>query len=390
LRRTLNNRMKRQQARRQTVFLIIGCFALAALVVSVYGLTPSNPPIKNEVVVKSATVENPVQTGDVTEASTQEDALPLSLGLGGDVCFGLDVADLITAEGPGYPWTEIAPMLKTYDLTAVNLEGPLCRGGESNPNQPSLKVKGDIVCAAPMAEAGVSAVFLANDHIMDYGSKGLEETLNILHGLDLKACGAGSSKKVAQEALVMDADNGARIALLNFCDVAQSSYAAGDDSPGLSAADAVRIGELVEQAKQEVPYVVVIFHWGAMGSSGITSRQRELAHASILAGADLVVGSHPHLVQGLELYEGVPIIYSLGNLVFSAQSEEGKNGIFAGCQFDGGRLISLEIVPLQVNKGKPIPLFGEQAERLLRDLAATSPGVDLVISPQTGTASLNL
>jgi poly-gamma-glutamate capsule biosynthesis protein CapA/YwtB (metallophosphatase superfamily) len=390
LRRTLNNKMKRQQAKRQTAFLIIGCFALAALVASVYGLTPSNPPIKNEVEVKSAAFQNPVQTEDVTATSTQEDAEPLSLGIGGDVCFGLDVADLIATEGPAYPWSEITPLLKSYDLTAVNLEGPLCRGGESNPNQPSFKVKGDIACAAPMAEAGVSAVCLANDHIMDYGSQGLEETLNILHGQDLKACGAGSSKKAAQEALVMDTDNGARIALLNFCDVAQPSYTAGDDSPGLSAADTARIGELVEQAKQEAPYVVVIFHWGAMGSSGITSRQRELAHASIQAGADLVVGSHPHLVQGLELYEGVPIIYSLGNLVFSAQSEEGKNGIFAGCAFDGGRLTSLEIVPLQVNRGQPVPLSGDQAEHLLRDLAASSPGVDLFISPQTATATLNL
>lgn len=388
LRRTLNNRLKRQRAKRQAVFLIIGCVAVTMLVLLVFTVTPTGPRgVNGNVEVKSETAKS---LNQVEEAAGLQgpDIPPISLGLGGDVCFGLDVADVINNKGPAYPWTDIAPLISGYDFTAVNLEGPLCRGSEPNPDQDSYHMRGDASCAPPMAAAGVDAVCLANDHIMDYGSKGLEETLNIIRGQGMEGVGAGPSRRMAEQPLVLSAGDGAKVALLSFCDVAPSSYAAGEDSPGLSAADLGRVSEIVGQAAKEVPYVVVVFHWGTLGSPEVTSRQRELAHACVLAGADLVVGCHPHMVQGLEVWEGVPIIYSLGNLVFCAKNDGGRNGLFAGCRFDDGRLTAMEIFPLQVDLAKPAPLSGEQAERFLQEVASSSPGVNLVISPQTGTATL--
>jgi poly-gamma-glutamate synthesis protein (capsule biosynthesis protein) len=225
---------------------------------------------------------------------------------------------------------------------------------------------------------------------MDYGSQGLEETLNLLHGEEIDSFGAGASEQVAAEPLIKENEEGASVALLAFCDVAPPSYYATEDSPGLSGAALDRIEEMVGTAAEKAPYVVVILHWGDMGSKDITPRQRELARACVDAGADLVVGSHPHVIQGIEVWEGVPIIYSLGNLVFFSQSEEGKRGLFAGCYFDEGRLTALELVPLRVEGARPAGADGEMAASILQEVASASPGVEIEISPQDNKAYVKL
>ena len=297
---------------------------------------------------------------------------------------------MVAQAGPAYPWAEVSPLLGLYDITVVNLEGPLCSAAQPGSGQGSLDQRGDTVNAAPMADAGIDAVCLANDHIMDHGAEGLEETLDVLHAQGLGTIGAGSSTEAAAGPLVLEAGNGASIALLSFSDVSPSTTAAGEESPGVSQASLERIAEAVRAAAGGAHYVAVFMHWGEMASPDITSRQREIAAACIGAGADLVVGCHPHVVQGIEVISGVPVIYSLGNLVYSPESEAGKNAVFAGCRFGGGRLTALELIPLRVEAGKPTPLLGAQAEGLLRDLEQASPGVDLEVSPATSTASLSL
>jgi hypothetical protein len=84
------------------------------------------------------------------------------------------------------------------------------------------------------------------------------------------------------------------------------------------------------------------------------------------------------------------VIYSLGNLVFSAESENGKVGIYAACRFNGDGLVGLDIIPLRIEGAQPAPLTGEQAEGILRQLSTASPGVELEISPITGTATVRL
>ena len=386
MRRTLNNKMKRRRARRQALFLIGGCALVALLITLVYTFTPSTTP-RDKVEVRG---EQIVPADEAAVEDDQGKSAPLSLGLSGDVCFGLDVAPFIADNGPGYPWSEITPLLESYDITAVNLEGPLCRSKYAHPEQPSFHVRGENSCASPMAAAGVDAVCLANDHIMDYGSQGLEETLNLLRGEEMDSFGAGASEQVAAEPLIKENEEGARIALLAFCDVAPPSYSATEDSPGLSEATLDRIQEMVGAAAEKASYVVVVMHWGDVGSKEITPRQRELAHACVGAGADLVAGGHPHVIQGIEVWEGVPIMYSLGNLVFFSQSEEGKGGLFAGCYFNEGRLTALELVPLRVEGARPASAVGEMAMSILQEVASASPGVEIEISPQGNKAYVKL
>jgi poly-gamma-glutamate synthesis protein (capsule biosynthesis protein) len=388
LTRTLQSKLKRQRARRQTVFLVCGCTAVVGLVLLVFTLTsPRYGEGGNGIHTQTAGefIQAPEAEAQAATAATPT----LSLGVGGDVTFGLAVADLLAQGDPAYPWTEVSPLFGLYDFTVVNLEGPLCATTSSGFAQPALDLRGDVANAAPMAEAGIDALCLANDHIMDYGAQGLAETLDALCTQGLGAFGAGTGAAAAESPLVLAAPSGATVALLSFCDVSPPS-AAGEDSPGVCVADLRTIGDKVASAEREAHYVTVFVHWGEVGSAVITQRQREIAAACVAAGADLVVGCHPHLVQGIEVISGVPVIYSLGNLVYSSESEAGKNAIFAGCRFNSGHLASLEIIPLRVEGGKPTPLYGVQAEELLQGLKAASPGVDLEISPTTSTATLGL
>jgi len=390
LTRTLQSKLKRQRARRQAVFLAVGCTAVVGLVLLVFTLTSPRYEESGNSSIHTQTAGELIQSPQAQQQATASTLTPtLSLGVGGDVTFGLAVADLIAQKEPAFPWAEVSPLFGLYDITVVNLEGPLCSGAPPDPVQTSLDLRGATSNAAPMAEAGIDALCLANDHIMDYGAGGLEETLNVLRAQGLGIFGAGSSASSAQRPLVLEAENGASIALLSFSDVSSPASAAGEGTPGISEASLETIGEMVGVAAQDAHYVAVFMHWGEVGSADITARQREIASACVEAGADLVIGCHPHVVQGIEVISGVPVIYSVGNLVYSSESEAGKNAIFAGCRFSGGRLASLELIPLRVEGGKPTPLYAGQAEELLKDLEAASPGVSLEISPATSTATLS-
>lgn len=385
--RKLNNRLKRRRSRRQTAFLILSTTGFLLVVSLIFAFTPSSPDINEGVRVEGEGVAGE-GGGAREEVADMEGAGSLTLGLGGDVSFGLEAEAIVAARGAGYPWEEIAPLLAECDFNAVNLESTLCRGGAPNPAQTTFLARGDISCAAAMSEAGVDAVNLANDHAMDYNSSGLEETLNNLHGQAIEAFGAGPSLDAAVTPVVLEAGSGARLALLSFCDVAPASYAATADFPGISVATAEGVAEAV-RAAAESNYVVVYFHWGELNSPYVTDRQRELAQAAVTAGADLVVGSHPHVVQGIEVWQGVPILYSLGNLIFSASSTESWNGVFASCRFDGGSLADLEIVPLRLDGARPAPLEGDEAVAALEELASRSPSVELEISPSQGRSRLS-
>ncbi|MBC7246250.1 MAG: CapA family protein [Actinobacteria bacterium] len=383
-RRTARSRLQRRIARRQAVFLATSCLCLFLLVFLVFMAT-SRKEGGGETVTRGqvALPQEPDGTGEDTAAPGS-----ITLALGGDVAFCLGVEDLVAGGREAYPWEGISSLLRDYDFTVVNLEGPLCRPGQANPDQDASFMRGDAACAPPMAEAGVDAVCLANDHVMDYGSPGLEQTLNILHGVGVSSVGAGPSLQAAEQPLVLKGKDGTRLALLAFCDVAPASYGAGESTPGIACADPARVSEAVARAVAENPYVVVFLHWGEVGCAEVSPRQRELAELCAGAGADLVVGCHPHLVQGAEMVEGTPVFYSLGNLVFSPRSEEGKRGILLGCRFSGGELAGVEIQPLLVEDGRPRLLPREEAEGFLAAFMAASPGMPLRVAGRAGSAVL--
>jgi poly-gamma-glutamate synthesis protein (capsule biosynthesis protein) len=222
--------------------------------------------------------------------------------------------------------------------------------------------------------AGIDLFTLANNHILDYGQIGLTDTFAYLEEASLLYVGAGRNVEEAFEPAIVDV-NGIRTAFLGFSRVVpQASWKAGPDWPGVAETyDYTRAVDAVARAKEAADLVVVLAHWGEERASLPNRHQVDLARRYIDAGADLIVGSHPHVLQGFECYKGKWIAYSLGNFVFTTNPNQktwDSAVLQATCNKNGE--CELRVVPVDNTYAHPEPLDGEERLRVLRELAEMS------------------
>ena len=238
----------------------------------------------------------------------------------------------------------VRALLSGADLAIANFENPA-------PNRFTYHPGGFTFTADPaliegLRNAGIDWVSLANNHIGNAGDAGIIQTMTNLDGWGIAHGGAGVDLAGAREPSLLHA-GGVTIAILAY-DTIKPAYAAGQSSPGSNQMTAARVRADVAAARAAGANVVIVFpHWGIEYSAVPTARQRELAHAAIDAGADLVLGNHTHWVGGMEVYKGKPIVYSLADFVFNIdRSEKTMEGILVDATFLGSRLMQLRIDPL--------------------------------------------
>ena len=170
-------------------------------------------------------------------------------------------------------------------------------------------------------EMGIDLVTLANNHALDYGTEALLDSIDTLDNADIAHVGAGKDLEAAREPVIVEL-NGRTFAFIGATRVIPvAEWAAGTDRSGMFSAydGGAQLAETVKTAKEQADYVIVYMHWGIERDEMPNEVQRNIAHNIVDAGADLVIGAHPHVLQGLEYYKGVPIAYSLGNFVFGSQ-----------------------------------------------------------------------
>ncbi|MPZ99378.1 MAG: hypothetical protein GEU80_08595 [Dehalococcoidia bacterium] len=264
---------------------------------------PEVPP--NSVVAVAATVTPTPVPRSVTLAAV------------GDLMLDRDVEALMLEHGAGYPFERVLPLLEA-DLLVGNLEGTFTERWEGLDKFYTFNTAPEL--ADGLALAGFDGVSLANNHATDYGVEGLRDTLETLEAADVGVFGAGAGRDSAEAPLLLEA-NGLTVALLGFSDIDETIFA-DDASMGVAKAEVEAIGERVEQARSQADFVVVMLHAGTEYVREPTSRQRELARSAIDAGAGVVVGHHPHVVQPWERYRDGIILYSLGNFVFDLDAED--------------------------------------------------------------------
>lgn len=236
----------------------------------------------------------------------------------GDIMLGRTIGEMITTEGIEAPFQFTADTLVTADITLANLECPIANCGE--PNEKTYAFRAPLEAADSLAYAGFDLVSLANNHTLDYGPDALAQTLDALRAQGVQPVGAGMNAEEAYQPVFIEAD-GLRVAFLAFTDVSTIDYdylawEAGPDTPGIAWAHHDRIEAGVRAAKSEADLVVVLFHNGYEIIQKVSALQQEVAHLAIDSGADLVIGSHPHVLQRIEEYNDGLIFYSMGNFVF--------------------------------------------------------------------------
>lgn len=298
----------------------------------------------------------------------------VTMMFGGDVTLGYAFEDLI---GDDHEWAfDQIPEYREADVAMVNLEGTLTTADTEYAK--TFNFKADPEDVAILNHGGVDIVNLGNNHAMDYLDAGLKETIATLEEARIHAVGAGMNVTEARRPEILEV-KGQRIAYFGY--YAADEHAAGADVPGTNYALESRIAEDIEAIRDQVDWIVVNFHWGVELSNYPEYWQSDLAHFTIDRGADLVLGHHPHVLQGSEIYQGRPIVYSLGNLIFGGNARSDYDTAVLKVSVREQQM-KLEFLPVEVRKYQPKVVQGDRGDRILAELAMFSSIFDRpMISP---------
>ncbi len=306
----------------------------------------------------------------------------------GDVMLGRTIGDGIAAHGPEWPLEQVAGVLRSADIAFVNLESPLTARGRRADKD--FVFRGPAQGALGLSQSGVDIVSLANNHALDYGLEGLADTMRALSEGGVSHAGAGANEAAARSAAIVER-NGLRIAFIAYVNTPADSVSGFDVSSTQATPDRAGVAWLtpeavatgVTAARQRADVVIVSMHTGLEYQDGPSELQEAAAHAAIDAGASLVLGGHPHVLQGIERYKGGLIIYSLGNFVFDFDDVDyGHAGLPSALSAmlrvrltrDG--VLDCEIVPVAIAEadGRPHPAGDDEAPAVLDRLNRLSDG----------------
>lgn len=249
----------------------------------------------------------------------------------GDVMMDSFIGDYIRDRGVDYPWEDVAPITRESDLAVINLETSVStRGSTKKPEGYGFRSNPDSLQG--LVNSGIDIVSLANNHTLDFGEDSFYDTLESLNQYDIAYVGGGKNKQEAEQVRIIE-KNGMKIGFLAFTSVIPwSSWEAQENKPGAAIYKDEYKDKLlqnIENASKTCDILTVIPHWGTEYAQVPREHQKELAHAMIDAGADIVIGHHPHVLQGIEFYKDKPILYSVGNFIFLKNDDLcGRTGIF--------------------------------------------------------------
>ena len=265
--------------------------------------------------------------------------------------------------------------LSGADLTLANLENPVIRDAVYHPDATTFT--GDLRLMPVLDQAGIDGVTLGNNHILDAGTTGLDETMGHLDDAGIAHAGAGMDLAEARQPMIFDLD-GMKVGVLSYMGVPNYDWAwATKTAPGTAPPLQKIMEQDVKRLREKVDLVVVSPHWGIEYTATPEPEQVDFAHAAIDAGADVFVGGHAHWPKGIEMYKGKPIYYGVGNfLLDQSWSEETSTGIFAETTLYGDRVVQTRPVPfIMLDRAQPNFLTPQGGgNRALRKVYAASLG----------------
>jgi poly-gamma-glutamate capsule biosynthesis protein CapA/YwtB (metallophosphatase superfamily) len=317
--------------------------------------TPSPSPTETATVTST-----PTETSTSTPTSTAAPSRTVNLEAVGDIMLARTIAQQIASHGPQVVFAGVQTELNNADILVGNLECTIT--SSVNHQAKSYTFAAPPETAQSLALAGFDVMSLANNHAMDFGSSGLLDTRAILKQYGIESVGGGLNSAEAHNPVIL-VRNGLRMAFLAYLDVPRENggfdahaWIAGIYTPGIAWADPKQIATDVTAAKKEADVVIVLLHSGYEITTiipNISINQREEAHAAIDAGASLVLGSHPHFLQPIELYHGGLIAYSLGNFVFDDYLGIANETVILRVVLTSAGIQSYEWVPVWIENGLP-------------------------------------
>lgn len=307
----------------------------------------------------------------------------------GDTLLGGHAAAVVEQRGHWHLLSGIAPLIADADVVVANLEGPLTTreqpAAKDTAARPRWWYRADPAAVGALVAAGVRVVGLANNHVMDHGAEGLSDTLAALDAGGVLHCGAGMDDVAARRPATVHV-GGLRVAFVAAMQryrlyVEEGVYAAADRA-GPARLSADRLAADVAAAHHDADVVVALLHWGRTYRPR-TTRQARLGAAARAAGADLVVGHHPHVAQPVDVAAAAPVLYSLGNAAFGtagrfAVKDCRPYGLVALVDVDDSGPVGIELRLLAVDNRalgyRPVAATDDAADAFLATLLDPGAG----------------
>lgn len=309
------------------------------------------------------------------EIPEEETAKEITMVFSGDILLSSYVLNNYENRGiDGVVSEELLREMQNADLTMVNEEFPFsARGTQAQDKQFTFRVDPSYVKI--LQEMGIDVVTLANNHALDYGTEALSDSFQTLDDAGIAYVGAGDSRERAAEAYITELGGKTFGFLAASRVIPEVSWNIDNQQPGmLCTYDSTALCEAIKKAKENCDYVAVYVHWGIERENMPQDYQRQLGKAYIDAGADIVIGSHPHVLQGIEYYNGKPIVYSLGNYIFNQSIEK---TMLLKVTVSPENETMLQIIPASASGAKTQKMDADSSAELYQFMEEISFGVSV-------------
>ncbi|QPM67738.1 CapA family protein [Atribacter laminatus] len=287
----------------------------------------------------------------------------------GDILLDRGIRMIIEKKGQDYPLKGIDLYLLNRDLVLGNLEGPLSERGEALKKK--FIFRGNPSYVAVLEKAGINLVSLANNHIMDYGNLALIDTIDNLKNAGLYPFGAGENQEEALKPVIIY-KNGLTLSFFAFLGYPLQIEKVDPKSSGPCQVGLDEFISALQDIRDQVDFIIVSLHWGLEYESLPHPHQVEIAHQLIDNGVDLIIGHHPHVIQGIEKYRGKYILYSLGNFLFDQHGDREKESFIFNCDFKEEGVLFPYIIMFEISKCQTKPASEEKAEKIIAKIHLVS------------------
>lgn len=390
----LRNRRNKKKKQKALLILILSLLVLLGIIIGVILFKNGNTAVDNtnsqqtgivetenvgrvgntEDLCNTENTENLGNAGDSGSSETVAELEDFTMFFTGDVMLQ-NGKDIYASKGiNGLITTYIQQEMVNADMTVINNEFPFSTRGTQAPDK-QFTFRVDPTYVSVLLDMGVDVASLANNHALDYGQEALLDTFTTLDNVGIPYVGAGETKERAEEAIFVEA-GGRTVGVLSASRVIPvSGWNIENSQPGLFCTyDSSRLVQRIKEIESQCDYVVVFVHWGIERNAYPEDYQRNLAKQYIDAGADLVVGNHSHVPQGIEYYNGVPIVYCLGNFIFN-QNMTDTYALKAVWDTEGNT--SLQVIPVDTRNYLTGELTGDEAQAFYDYLEGISFGVSI-------------
>ena len=320
---------------------------------------------------------------DYTHVIGTADDETVTIGFAGDILFDTNyaVGDAFRRAGntaEGVVGQSLIEKMTGADIMMVNNEFPYSYGGSPTEGK-AYTFRADPSTAHILQTMGVDIVGLANNHAYDYGQQAFLDTMTALDDAGVVYVGGGRNIEEASHPVYYITDNGMKIAFICATQIERldnpDTKGATEDAPGVFRCfnDSLLL-QKIKEAREKNAYVIVFIHWGTESTSEIDYLQRDQAKEIAEAGANLIIGSHPHVLQKIDFVDGVPVVYSMGNYIFNSKTLD-TCMIMTTLHKDGA--VNLQFVPAIQSGCTVREATGAEYDRILNEMASMSPGVNI-------------